>query len=599
MSDVLIPQLPRCHFDKSKKRIGSITSGVLYPIYSKITSPGETLNINVQAVIRRLPTISPSFAEDKLILRAFKVPIRTLWPDWKSWLMGIKEYSDDIPYEGDVPRWIPSSISVTGPRSLWKLLGYPVNTLPTTPPADFKRQAYAWIRDVYFRYRPVQETALEEGKPGTWKGEGYFRVNKDRDYFTTGLTQQQVGEPVSLPITGDTKAVWDNVFTDISDIKQQVYYKGDRQYAITANAQSSPIKLETTGTGIGEIATETTIESNLMSAIKTDNGTTILTAGTGQGEKFKQWLESNTVSLKDVSSATIAMIRHAFAKQMQAENMARIGAFYPDVLKLNWGTAPSDDILGYPIYCGGFKMNIVNSEVLQTAPSTDMTPLGDMGGHGLGVGASPELNIHSDEHCVVMIIAYIKSENFYGGQQLPFEDMFVSNDDMLWIAYQHISEQPVKKQELCCISKKFPYIENGTKKWGNEDPTAEDYNEDTLFFMPYGQWAREDYNDVFGLMVKEILYTKADGSGELKEINNLYNWTQANFFSIKDGQRPAFNANFIGYVDDMRNYAVQYKDIEGKINEDQYIVWFNFKVDSYQVLDKDGTPGKIDHLGEI
>ena len=581
MADVLIPKLPRSHFDLSKKRIGSMQSGLLYPIYSKIMQPGETIKVNTKTVIRRLPTKAPSFAEDKLIVRWFKVPIRTLWSDWKSWLTGVKEYSENVPYDGDVPRWTPTEISKTSPKSLWAMLGYPVNTLPTTCPADFKRQAYGWIRDIYFRYRPVQETALDEGKPGTWKGEDMFRVNKDRDYFTTGLTQQQVGEAVSLPITGDTSAVWtDGTDTTGLEISKVKIGPQERETPLLQYDNSSTVHIAAPTFGVA-----------VTGEVKFPYGDLL------NKKEFTDKLNNNIVEVSNVSSATIAMIRHAFARQVQGENLARVGAFYPDVMKLNWGTAPSDDILGYPIYIGGYKINVINSEVLQTAPSDTLTPLGDMGGHGLGVGQTGEIEINTTEHSVLMAIAYFKSENFYGAQQLKKEDMFISNDDLGWVAYQHVSEQPVKKQELCCISKKYPWInEQGVKAWGNEDITAEDYNEDTLFYMPMYQFMREDYNDVFGLMVKEQLYTSASG-GDIKTIDNLYYWTKASFYSIKDGERVAFNDDFIDYKEDMRDYAVQYIDVDNKVNEDQYIVWFNFEIDSYQVLDKDGTPGELGVIG--
>ena len=132
-----------------------------------------------------------------------------MFKDWKAWLTGQKEYSDSTPYEGDVPRWTPSNINKTGIKSLWAQLGFPVNCIPTTSPADFKRQAYGFIYDTNFRYRPIQTSILNDGEPGTWTGEELLRINKDRDLFTTMLPQQQLGEPVSLPITGDTSAVWD------------------------------------------------------------------------------------------------------------------------------------------------------------------------------------------------------------------------------------------------------------------------------------------------------------------------------------------------------------------------------------------------------
>lgn len=582
-----VPKLPRNTFDLSKKRIGSMRSGLIYPVYSKIMYPNEHISLNWKIVARRLPTINPSFAEDRIILRVFKVPIRNLWDDWKSWIMGVKEYSENTPFEEDVPRWTPSDISKTGPKTLWKLLGYPVNCLPTMPPADFKRQAYAWIRDVFLRYRPLQDTCLVEGKPGTWTGEDMFTINKDRDFFTTGLTSQQIGLPVSLPITGDTSAVWETVEG----------YKPTTPDRSLHDMNAYDIYPTTAIDGTG---------ANARYGIKTDGGTVPLGPLRITGENVTttgllDTLNNNIVSMNNISSATIDMIRTAFARQLDAEQLCRIGAFYPAVMEINWGAAPSDEIMGYPIYCGGATVNMVNSEVLQTAPSTTETPLGEMGGHGLGVGGSDNIIVTANEHSVLMVLAYIKAENYYGGQGIPIEDMFESREDMGQIAYQHLSEQKVKKQAILCASKKYPYWDATTKsrKWGNEDTTAEDYNNDTFMFMPIYQHMREATNDVFGLMIKEILYTKADGTGDLFEINNLYNWTPASFFSIKDGERPAFNEDFIQYKDDMRNYAVQYQDLDGQIQEDQYIVWMNFIVESSQVLDKYGTPGQLDHMGVI
>lgn len=587
-----VPKLPRNTFDLSKKRIGSMRAGLIYPVYSKIMYPNEHISINWKAVIRRLPTISPSFAEDRMIFRVFKVPIRNLWSDWTSWIQGVKEYSENIPFEEDVPRWVPSDISKTGTGSLWKLLGYPLNTLPTLCPADFKRQAYAWIRDVFLRYRPLQDTCLEEGKPGTWKGEDLFTINKDRDFFTTGLTSQQIGLPVSLPITGETIAKWtdgtnEDVFFDFST-NEYVVKNPDHAY------NPATVSTRDGNTSIG-LFFETGLSNAPEYAYKNS------AEGLFNWKPFTERLNNNIVSMNNISSATIDMIRTAFARQLDAEQMCRVGAFYTAVMEINWGTAPSDEIMGYPQYCGGATINMVNSEVLQTAPSTNETPLGEMAGHGLGVGGSDNIIVTANEHSVLMVLAYIKSENFYGGQGLPIEDMFESREDMGQIAYQHLSEQKVKKQALLCVSKKYPYWDEAEKKrkWGNEDPTAEDYNNDTFMFMPIYQHMRESTNDVFGLMLKEILYKSADGTGELFEINNLYFWTQALFYSIKDGERPAFNEDFIKYKDDMRNYAVQYKDIDGNIQEDQYITWFNFIVESSQVLDKYGTPGMLDHLGVI
>ena len=67
-------------------------------------------------------------------------------------------------------------------------------------------------------------------------------------------------------------------------------------------------------------------------------------------DEINSKIKDNIVRMDNISSATVSMIRHAFARQLRAENLARSGVFYPDVLMMNWGTAPSYEILGLPKY---------------------------------------------------------------------------------------------------------------------------------------------------------------------------------------------------------------------------------------------------------
>ena len=263
---------------------------------------------------------------------------------------------------------------------------------------------------------------------------------------------------------------------------------------------------------------------------------------------------------------------------------------------INWGTAPSFEILGLPKYEGGFTINMVNSEVLQTSATTNQSPLGEMGGHSMGVGGSSDIDIYLKEFSVVMVLAYIKHEQFYNGQGLAQEDYFTSNEELGLLEFQHMSEQPVPKRTILCASTKKPQInvDTGAISWGADDPTATTYNKDTLFFQPIYEHMRCDTNDVVGLMCQEQFYK--EGTDEIFKRNNLYNWIDTDIYSIKDGERPAFNADFLKLKYDNRNYAVV-KD--GEDLEDNFLIWWNIKAHWVSVLDKYGLPGQIDHLGEI
>ena len=576
VSGIVQPELPRSYFDRSRKRIGSYKTGLIYPIEAKIVKPNDHVRIKLEAVIRRLPTLSPSFSEERIVFRWFYVPLRTLWKKFPQWMTGIKEYTDDVPFEEDVPRWTPSTAEKTKAGTLWQALGYPVNCLPTTKPADFKRQAYAYFYDSFMRYKPIQKSILVEGEPGSWTGEDLLYVLKDRDYFTTGLPNQQLGEPVALPITGTTQAKWESVDDFAIEVSEGKLIN-DNSERIEAGPrvtdQTSNYPIRTTG---GQHITNIYV-----------------TGVTAEQTGLLDTLNKNTVDMTNIASATIAMIRHAGARQIQAENLARSGVMYTDVLKLNWGDAPSDDILGLPRYLGGMTIQIINSEVLQTSASEEGQPLGQLGGHGLGVGTGEEIILNAKEFGVLMGVMYIKTENIYGSQQMPREDEFLSNEDIGWIAYQHLSEQPVKKSEILCASEQYVWDNNGTREFGNQDTTAKTHNDDIFMYQPIYQFMREAQSDVFGLLTQEQIYTDATGT-DIKKINNLYNWTEAQFYSIKDGERPAFNADFLEMKGDNRNYTVT----DGSLEADNFIIWLNIKQEWYSVLDKYGTPGLFDHFGK-
>lgn len=577
IAGIKVPELPRNHFDRSHKLVGSYKTGYLYPIEAKIMKPNDTVNIVLESVVRRLPTMSPSFAEERVVFRWFIVPLRLLYKNFPQWLTGIKEYTEDIPFTEDVPRWIVKDAEKVKAGSLWEALGYPVNCIPTKMPADFKRQAYAYVYDTFFRYKPIQESILDEQQPGTWKGEDLLRVIRDRDYFTTGLPNQQIGEPVALPITGETSAIFNpeemakmvQTGTKTGGI-DPLYY-----YTIVGKGTSSH-------------------NMNLISPFNIDESTK-----NNAIIALAETLNNNKIKMDNISSATISMIRHAVARQVQAENIARSGVMYTDVLTLNWGDAPSDEILGLPSYIGGSTVQIINSEVLQTSASIEGQPLGQMGGHGMGVGTSDQITAHSKEFSVLLGLMYIKTENMYGSQQMPEEDMFRDNESVPWIAYANLSEQPVKKQEILCASKKIIFEgQAGNRMIGDDDPTAEEYNEDTFMYQPIYEHWRRAYGKTFGLMTQEQIYTDQQGT-KIKVINNLYNWTEARFFSIKNGERPAFNSDFLEQKGDNRNYSVTDSNKVSKtLASDNFIIWINKKEDWYSVMDLLGTPGGTDHFGK-
>lgn len=307
---------------------------------------------------------------------------------------------------------------------------------------------------------------------------------------------------------------------------------------------------------------------------------------------FTNILNKNKVDMSQISSVSISLIRQAFQLQLFAEMNARGGIRTNEFLMMHFGTAPSDETLGRPVYLGSTKTNIITSELLQTSSSVENQPLGQMSGHGLGVSEVSGIEYRAKEPGIFMTVAYIKPETLYGGQGVPRELCFNTKYDIPFPVLQHLSEQPIYNAEVCCISNN-KILDDYTL--GPQDETASYYNNYIFGYRPIYDYLRHSQDRVHGLLLLEQLYKKTgEGTTDNKIVikTNNYQWTEARFFSIKDGQRPRFNNDFLTVKIDNRNFTVT-GDLEER---SQFIVWINNLMGWWRPMSKLGTPGRIDHI---
>lgn len=559
-------RIPRSYFRRPKRHLATMKTGLIYPLYSEFLMPGDLVKIRCGSVIRQTPTISPSYSAYTLTKRWFVVSIRNIYKDFYRFLSGFKAYSKQTPFLEPLPEWKPSTLKKTASGTLWDFLNYPINCMPDKDslPLDFKRRAYNYIIDQYFLNQTAQDSILDDGDPEKSTNEDLWRVNWPRDYFTTVLPIQQLGDPVGFPVTGNTKAVFGpSVFSDALDTA-----------AIETATAVSP-------TNVSFTASTSNFMSNINAKALDDmsgNRLRVHQAVSGR-DKLLAYLNNNTVVLDNLSSVLISQMRAAFAYQTYGEILAQGGIRDNEVLLSFFGTAPSDEALGRPYYIGVDRTNVITSEVMQTAP-TDTQPLGTLGGHGMGVGRSREIRYHAKEYCVIMCLGYFIPDSFYT-QGMPREDTLKSKYDWGQPVFQHLSEQPVYAREILCASEekiKEDYTSVG------KDTTAKDYNAKIFGYRPYADFWREDFNTCSGLFHMEQFWTDANN---VKQVANLSHWSEARFFSIKDGERPAFNSDFLQCRPDNRNYAVT--------DEDNFICSFEFDARYWRPLDAFGTPGRLDH----
>lgn len=561
--------IPRNYFDLTQEHVFTAEAGLIYPVYSTILMPGDVVKVRNECVVRQMPTINPSFSRFKVRFWDFAVAIRNLDKNIYRFLSGYEEYTSEVAWDQPLPKWNPSDINKTRPGSLWDFLENPVNCIPEKKfqQIDYFRQAYGYIWDMYFRNETRQNSILDKGQPGSWKGEDLLRVNYDRDYFTTSLPKQVLGEPMGIPISGTLQAVFNRDIPLTGELMS-----GGRGIVLTRNINYTS----------GNVAT--TLEAKMNETIDP------LKTGTEINVE-KSSLNDNTIEIKNATSILLSQLTEMLAIESMHLVNAIAGIRDDEFLSAHWGISPSNEALQYPIVFGKSEMSLITETVFQTAPNTnDANGVGDMYGKGTAVGESNTNTYHAKEFCIYIKLMYIKPETIYGGQGISREKCQNTMYDFPFVELNHLAMQPIYAAELLCASSKLPTSDdNGiTIKAGTEDNSAEAYNNRILGFATNFSWYTEKRAKVSGLFIQEQYYDTKDAN-KVKTKDNLYNWTEARFFSIKDGERPIVNNDFLTCKLDNRNYQI----IDNTVERSQFMVWHNNIVDSWRSLSSKRLPSML------
>lgn len=575
-------KIPRNYFDLSQIHGFTCKAGYIYPIFQEILMPGDLIKVRSEAVIRQMPTISPSYSRFKVKFWDFVVAIRNLDKNIYRFMSGFKEYTSEQEWKELLPRWTPSDISKTRPGTLWDFLQNPINCLPDekSKQLDYFRQAYGYIWDVYFRNEARQDSILNEDRePGSWAGEDLLRVNWDRDYFTTSLPRQQMGDPSAIPLVGIGSAVWEGA--NMPELKTRTI-----NWESPSQSQKGNIYTDDTTTGYN--SAKLYIKNQAGSGIKPDQ--IYFPGKIDAGQDISDMLNNNKIDFGTAGTILISQIREMIALQCMSEINAIAGIRDDEFLEANWGERPSNDALQYPDIFGKEVASIITSEVLQTSQTTDSSALGEMGGHGLAVKEGGQHRYYAKEFCIYMKLMYIKPETLYGKQGAKRKFTQFEKYDFPFPQLNHISMQPIYARELVCASTKIPvYHSNGEIEAGVENPQAEIYNNQVIGFVPNFQWYKENQNIISGLLNQEQLYKTNSLDAEIHYNENLSNWTEARFFDIRNGYRPVINDGFLQCKPDTRNYNVT--------DEDQFIVWHHNIVDAWRSMSLKGLPSSLGMIG--
>lgn len=421
-------------FDLSREAKLTTNMGKLVPAFIQDVIPGDSFKVNTQQLVRFSPLLAPAMHRIDFKIDYFFVPYRLIWSEWKDFITG-GEDGNDLP---SYPRFTVSNNilnNYAGKGTLWDHLGLPStedNSVWNEMQEDTELsilpfRAYQLIYHEYFRDQNVgTEYPQYDGSGLITNNNELFdtlsirNTNYEKDYFTSALPFLQRGAEVTLPLG------------NIAPL-ETIVPSQEPSYANTYNSSGSvgvpsqgDINVNLSGTGDPAIRSKT-------------------------GQLLRIDVSGHTYAdLSNATAASINDLRKASALQQWLELMARAGSRYREQIFAMFGERIPDYTVQVPQYLGGGKTPIMISEVLSnyqdSAVSTDR-PVGDMFGHGVGLGDGLGFTQSFDEHGIVLGLLRVVPKTSYVQGITKFWKKF-DKFDHYFPQFANLGEQEVKNHEI-------------------------------------------------------------------------------------------------------------------------------------------------------
>lgn len=397
--------LQRSSFDRSFTIKDTFNFDYLTPILLDEVLPGDTINLNLQTLIRLQTQTVPIMDNMYAKFFFFYCPSRLLWDNFTKMMGERLNPSDTIDYT--IPQIALPDIGVTV-GSLAEKLGFNVNigaALQTTNALPFRMYNKIW--NDWFRSSELQDqiTVDLDNGPDDYADYVLKKINKKHDYFTSALTDPQKGTALQIPAD---------------------------QYANVVRDSNAP-------TWTGYVTGTNTLNS-------VDNALRIDAAGNVYAAANQLSLDPNGGLSTDLQSAmgTINELRTAFQLQALLERDNRGGTRYNELIYSHFKVTIPDFRLQRSEYLGGGQININVSAVPNTSDD-----LADLGAYATGTAASSHVGFtHSFvEHGYVIGMVVATADITY---QQGINKLWSRRTryDFFWPELQQLGEQAILNKEI-------------------------------------------------------------------------------------------------------------------------------------------------------